>query len=574
MCGQFYLYIKRESPFLENYSVLNFELVEIIFGKIFSIAIPEFLTSIINIMTSRNIDGDRPLQLAKFPIEIIVVIIRYFPKCKLPELLYFRPIRKEVASMILSNVDITNNVPNHKGSDPRNVGYSKCDCDLFKIKLRNLKKGIAQWNIFPRGIYIKGLPQIENVLNNFPIVLKRVRNIKGGVIGCEGWAAEKMFDLFSNSNIRLNCLELRSLCNPVTLLPIVTNVQLFETKLTSYIIPGVKKMNIQVGLYENHFQTFAFSSDLEDLEISTRYGIHVILPPYLRKINITTYLDSSYFTSDELFNLEYLRLELYRLEPIERTKIIAPNLKTLVLIGCEMLSNFRNSNQYPRLQNLVLDDCAFPTSLLNENSFPELETFEYTGFDFPLSEGIPNLSLILPSNLKVLLINNDGTENVNLNNIMLPETLTRLQLSKLTLDGESICLGDNLQYICIKTSRLAFESSFRIPNRARKLELEADYLTFKSLEFMYNLPYNLEDLKLIANKEGKLGHMIQTIKWPWKLGYFELDGFRIDYRTRKLLNSKETRLSGILVNRSKIFRVALSLDPAVNQLVTLMEWAI
>ena len=42
MCGQFYLYIKRESPFLENYSVLNFELVEIIFGKIFSIAIPEF----------------------------------------------------------------------------------------------------------------------------------------------------------------------------------------------------------------------------------------------------------------------------------------------------------------------------------------------------------------------------------------------------------------------------------------------------------------------------------------------------------------------------------------------------
>ena len=57
-------------------------------------------------------------------------------------------------------------------------------------------------------------------------------------------------------------------------------------------------------------QTYTFSPDLEDLRIDFNFTIQVTLPPNLRKLCITTSLDSANFVSPELVRLEYLQLQL------------------------------------------------------------------------------------------------------------------------------------------------------------------------------------------------------------------------------------------------------------------------
>ena len=87
-------------------------------------------------------------ETAKLPSEVIAIIVGYLPKCILPNLLYFPPIREIVASTILSDVQIGTYIFRHEGSDEPDVGYSKCYCDRFDIKFSNLKKGIEQWKRF------------------------------------------------------------------------------------------------------------------------------------------------------------------------------------------------------------------------------------------------------------------------------------------------------------------------------------------------------------------------------------------------------------------------------------------
>ena len=91
-------------------------------------------------------------EVAKLPSEVVAIILGYLPNCMLPELLYFSPIKKIVASTILSNVHITEIFEKHEGSDVPGVGYSECDCNMFRITLENLKKGIDKWNIYPKTI--------------------------------------------------------------------------------------------------------------------------------------------------------------------------------------------------------------------------------------------------------------------------------------------------------------------------------------------------------------------------------------------------------------------------------------
>ena len=74
---------------------------------------------------------------------------------------------KEVVSTILSDVDVTEFIYGHKGSDVPGVGYSECDCNRFKIELNNLKKGIAQWNVYPRAIHMDDKFVFRDVLDTF-----------------------------------------------------------------------------------------------------------------------------------------------------------------------------------------------------------------------------------------------------------------------------------------------------------------------------------------------------------------------------------------------------------------------
>ena len=74
---------------------------------------------LINSMTTATIKIDTALfiRLAKLPSEIVAYIIGFLPKCMLPELLYFPPIKEIVVSTIFSDVNIAEEYLRDKASD-------------------------------------------------------------------------------------------------------------------------------------------------------------------------------------------------------------------------------------------------------------------------------------------------------------------------------------------------------------------------------------------------------------------------------------------------------------------------
>ena len=78
-------------------------------------------------------------------------------------------------------------------------------------------------------------------------------------------------------------------------------------------------------------------------------------------------------------------------------------------------------------------------------------------------------------------------------------------------------MGDNLQYIDVRTSKLIFKSDFRIPQMAKEFSLNASYLTFESMDFMYPLPADLVRLDLFARELGKINPITQMVEWPLKM---------------------------------------------------------
>ena len=297
-------------------------------------------------MTIITTDIDLFQEVAKLPYEVIALIVSYLPKCILPQLLYFQLIQREVASTILSDVNVTESIYRHKGSDTPHVGYSECDCDWFQIGLSDLTKGITQWNVYPRALHMNGEFVFKDVLDTFPELLKETLSINGTISLCEGIKAQSLLDLFYNTNLRFDSLQLNGVWDPATLPSVATSIRLFHTTLNSYVIPGVKKLDMEMYSNNDEPQTYTFSPDLKDLRVYFNFTIQVTLPPNLRKLCITTSLDSAEFISDEMVKLEYLQLELPQMESFEETGIVAPNLKTLILTDCEKLSDFRNLEQF------------------------------------------------------------------------------------------------------------------------------------------------------------------------------------------------------------------------------------
>ena len=523
-------------------------------------------------MTILSTDIDLFQEIAELPSEIIDLIVGYLPKCMLPKLLYFPSIQKEVASTILSDVYITKGIYRHKASYVPHVGYSECDCNRFKVALNNLEKGIAQWNVYPRAIHMDGKFVFRDVLDNFPQLLRGATSIDGTLSLCEGSEAETLLNSFLDSNITFDFLRLVGFWDPFTLPPVATSIRLFDTILNNYVIPGVKKVDIYSDTSETPKCTF--SSDLEDLQIEDQRLTEVTLPPNLRKLCIFAQLGSMDFKSAILPALEYLLLELCGVESINNSPIIASNLKVLNLSMCLKRTYLDTVRQYQHLKLLRMHICVYPFGLFNEGAFPELERFEYDGYGYEDLDDFKSPILTFPSNLKQLSIEFYDSVIVNLNNLMLPPTLIRLELLKLTFNDGYFHLDENLQYVHIKTSGLTFESSFRIPHLAGELILEADYLTFESPEFMYHLPNSLTRLHLIANKQGEMSPIVQKIKWPLVLGDFVFENFNIDYHTLKLMNLNESKLEKISICGGGIKKLDVDLFPISVKGLALVEMRI
>ena len=527
-------------------------------------------------MTIITTDVNLFQEVAKLPSEIIAIIIGYLPKCVLPELLYFPPIKKHVASTILSDVNITDYASRHEAINARGIDYDiNCSCNRYQITLINLKKGIAQWNVYPKAIHINGKSVFESILNTFPRLLKEALSINGSLDRCRDLELETLLNLFLDSNIRFDFLELSDAGDAVTLPPIATNVKLRESTLNSYLISGVKKLNIDVDSEVETIQTnFLFSTDLEDLQIESLLRIQVNLPPNLRKLSVAMESDSASFVSEELVYLEYLQLKLPENQSFSEIGIIAPNLKVLFLEDCLEMTDFDSLKQYPHLKHLTMNACAYPFDLFNESSFPELESFEYDGYGFEDPENFTNPLLIFPTNLKQLSIKCGDFANVDLDKLVLPPTLTRLKLLGLAFKNGYFHLGENLQFVHIETSRLTFNSSFQIPHMAEEFILQAEYLTFEGLDFVYHLPTSLTRLHLIAQEQGKISPITKKIKWPLVLGSFELQNFGLGRKTLRLLNLKESRLGRIYICGGKIKKLDVDLFPTCVKDLTLLNTGI
>ena len=73
-------------------------------------------------------------------------------------------------------------------------------------------------------------------------------------------------------------MSLSEFPDPITLSPIVKNILLLNTTLISYVIPGVKKLDIVFSNGNEEGQNYVFASDLEELTIKDDRFTQLNLP--------------------------------------------------------------------------------------------------------------------------------------------------------------------------------------------------------------------------------------------------------------------------------------------------------
>ena len=521
------------------------------------------------VIVSFNIDTDFFINLAKLPAEVIALIFSFVPKCMLPELLYCSPIKKVAASAILSYVDVYDAIERHKWSYELGVGYPNCSCRQFRITQENLKQGIRQWKIFPKSIALNKVDQLAIALNDSREFFVDAQLINASFLEIGYHDYEGVFRDFLKSRFKFSCLTLSNHRNPLTLPPIAINVKLSKIKLNSYVIPGVKKLELNVP--ENQEERLTFSAELEDLIINSDRSIQVTLPPNLQKLEVYAFLNSVHFISEEMVNLEYLTIQLPNIRTFNETGIIAPNLKELN-VRCDQLSNLEELRQFQHLKELEFEFCNYPFGLFNEGSFPELEKFRCRECSFLASEDFDNSLLTFPPNLKKFEIEIFRFQNVNFGSLVLPSTLTRLKLKNFPFDYDY--LVDSLQYIDVHTVKLTLKSDFRIPHMAKEFILAAEYFSIDSIDFMYHLPSNLTHLSLHAIELGQMKSLAQMVKWPPMLRKFTLINFNIDHFKLKQLNLKESRLTKIHIYQGNVKTLDAGLFPVSVKDLSLTEMGI
>ncbi|KGQ96166.1 hypothetical protein MG1_03645 [Candida albicans GC75] len=509
-------------------------------------------------MVIKTTDPDFFNELIKLPSEVLTLIIWFLPKCMLPQLLYFPPIKEIVASVILSDVNITKPIEKHMGIDGQDANYSECYCRQFEISLSNLMKGIEQCKIYPRSIYINNMKEFQNVLDDPINFLKKIPSINGKFFKIWASDSEAPLRFFINSNIKFDHLELFSFSNTLTLSHVATSIKLHDVRLNDYAIPGVKKLQLCEIPEDDRNQTYTFSSDLEDLYISTRESIQVTLPPNLRKLEIHAPQSSVDLVSEEMVNLEYLNLVLSNIRSLDEAEIIAPNLRKLIL-ECNNFSNLNGLKQFRHLRYLELRHLRFPITLFDNGSLPELESFICWDCSIHNAGDFDKSLSIFPPNLKTLELETCKFVNADFSNWELPNTLESLYVSDSPFkDG---FLGEYLKDVDVSGNELTLDSNFRIFHMVEKFILHPQYLTFESSDFMYHLPNSLIKLHLIPRKQGRLSPLIQMVKWPPSLCDITLENFNIDQSMLEFLNFKESRLEKIKIIEGDVKRFIADLFP-------------
>ena len=527
------------------------------------------MATTINLMTSiANTDIDVFVGLGKLPSDVIRTIVDYLPKCMLPELLYFPPIREVVASAILSKMLISNVLQ-------RNTDYSECNCDLLDITPKKLKRAIDQWNIFPKFVVIEDFNLFKAVLDLSPQVLHNAINLYG-VFGVKSDPdRQKSLEILVNSNVKFSHLALMNFGHVTTLPAVTTSLTLGDTTLASYMVDGLKRLHVSQGFIEERVTSYNFPSSLEDLEIEGPRSPKVILPPNLRKLRLATIPDSIESMTGQAAKMEELLLALPHIESFDEIGIVAPNLKILNIEYCGKLTNYDGLKKFQNLKELSIKYCNYPIGVFAGNLFPNLEKFYYqakdiddTLEDFELSEYFDNVTLKFPPNLKHFSIKFANFMTVDLNTLFFLHTLKHLELWGLLFSDGYLHLSENLEYVRIRSPELEFDDNFRIPQKMKYFQVTANYFYFETPDFMYHLPDGLEHLQLVSRKDGDMGQLYNKVQWPKSLKIFRLHYFSFNPRSLAFLKLSKSCLEEIDIRGGHYKRLnADSLPKSVRVLI-------
>lgn len=551
-------------------------------------------------MSSKGIDLELFGRLAKLPEDVIYIILDYIPKYIQKQLLQFVAIRKVVVSCYISNVEISDNdyspfdlEESPFGPNPFEefaFGSSPFDQYPVKMKLKNLKKAIQQWKIYPKKVYFSSLKDLITVHNSFPELLLKAHSINGVFDKHVNDSKTDDLSVLTRRNLTYGNLELRNYgidfsTSKKKLPKKISSLTLMKTHINEFNFEGLKLLRAEINSEFNNMREVFFPPDLKVLELKMFGKKRLHIPSNLVCFNITGE-DSKLDLVGGLMNkLVFLFISSHTLRSFNETGINAPNLTSLTLLECYSFTNFGIVKTFKHLKYLSMVGARFPVELFDGTSLPNLLNFlcNGEGAQFHVSEWddmneithkINNLTIKFPPKLEDLALADLVVPRNVEYTFELPSSLKKLHFEKVPLNYSRFQLTKNLEEVSLELPEVTFDKNWVIPSSAKYVGIVAERINFKSLDILYHLPEGLGELQIKATRRGKILPLQKKIKWPSSMKGFTLIRFDIDYKTFEMLNFKESKLNHISLYRGKLGKLNVDALPITVKFLSLVRMGI
>lgn len=515
-------------------------------------------------------------KLSEFPEDVVAIILSFLPKCMLPYLLNFLPIRRAVAACILSDVKICYFVSRHSKNYHSPDSCGECAIGPISIKLSNLKTGIRQWKIYPKSIHLTSLNTLKSIKDTYPLLIAKAQFING-TFDFQEPADHK---ILVDSGAEFECLTLNNfddylIENPETLPSSIKYLELIGTNVKSFKIEGLRSLHVHGSRPLSLALIATLPDDLKALECQIHTHSEFTLPSGLRSLSINGYNNHPGFKLGKLEQLTSLDILSGHMTKIDELGLIANNLQNLLLTRCVNLIDYQGLRSFNNLRIFAILDGYYPVKLFNGTNFPNMTNFMYTGHtaQFPGSQRrdfrqkgeylaqMSNLALTLPPNLEILVLNDAGDMTINFAESKLPKSLKALNLFNVSFGDESIQFPPSLENIGIECKTLQLGKDFLIPEQALSFAIKAKRITIRSFDFLYVLPLKLEKIILNASKRAEIPKLTKKITWPDSMKLLELRRFDITLEMLEKLNLSNSKISNVDFYRGKLGKLDLSLFP-------------
>ncbi|RCK65587.1 hypothetical protein Cantr_01024 [Candida viswanathii] len=516
-------------------------------------------------------------KLAELPVDVVTIIIDHLPKCMLPHLLYYPPIRSIVAACILSDVKITLSMLRHSKGYFLRGSCEECVSNPFAIELPQLRKGIEQWEMHPKSVHLCSLGGLKRVRDTFPELLDRAQFVSGVF----DFHEEADRQVLVKSKVKFERLKLVDygdffVVQPGLLPSSIKQLELVSTSLSSYKIKDLERLLIQDDKPLNEAAIATLPPGLKELDCQIHVHGEFRLPSGLRTLAIDAFNNPSVLKLGQMGELRNLKYMSRHIKKVDEMGLIANNLKILMLSSCCNLFDYQRLRRFNNLETFAIFDGFYPVKLFNETSFPKMKSFMYTGrrSTFPIPgardkkqelaylEEISDLALMLPPNLHMVDFTDVGDMTINLGKSKFPESLRVLSMAKLKFSNDSMQLPKVLEHLNVDCPTFEFGSDFEMPENICSFSIRAKRIGIVNPHFLYNLPPKLEHLGLKASKQAIIAKLPEKITWPDSMRHLELRRFDIDREILEKLNLKSTKIDNIEFYRGKLGKLDLDLFPA------------